>query len=382
MTAGDSGSDSAVRGAGPGAGQGGAGVEAPLRLGRLGRATHPRRPCVLVFAGADPSGGAGIAADIQAIAALGAHALPVITTLTVQDNDRVHAVLPVDPELVLLQARVLIEKSCIDAVKIGIPGSAANARAIAQIITELRAARRAACRSEVLPQFLNAPDAAFTASALAIATGDCGASDTACADTHEALVAAAGAASGGAAAPAMPEAGPPLAGDDGWPPGAGFAAPPVVLDPVLASGHGDLLSRDDAVSALAPLLPLVTVLTPNGPEAGALSGVAGPGADIDPLAHARALRAQGCQHVLITGGHGAGDNVINRWYGPARQQSWSWPRLAGGYHGSGCTLASAVAALLAQGWPVAQALARAQGYTHRALAEAFAIAPGQLIPRR
>ncbi|WP_374040896.1 hydroxymethylpyrimidine/phosphomethylpyrimidine kinase [Massilia sp. erpn] len=366
MTAGDSGSGSAVHGAGPGAGQGGAGMEAPLRLGRLGRATHPRRPCVLVFAGADPSGGAGIAADIQAIAALGAHALPVITTLTVQDNDRVHAVLPVDPELVLLQARVLIEKSCIDAVKIGIPGSAANARAIAQIITELRAARRAACRGEVQPQFLNVPDAAFTASALGVA----------CADTSEAMVCA-------AAAPAMSEAEPPLpAGDDGWPPGAGFAAPPVVLDPVLASGHGDLLSRDDAVSALAPLLPLVTVLTPNGPEAGALSGVAGPGAEIDPLAHARALRAQGCQHVLITGGHGGGDSVINRWYGPARQQSWSWPRLAGGYHGSGCTLASAVAALLAQGWPVAQALARAQGYTHRALAEAFAIAPGQLIPRR
>ncbi|NVE00989.1 bifunctional hydroxymethylpyrimidine kinase/phosphomethylpyrimidine kinase [Massilia sp. BJB1822] len=186
----------------------------------------------------------------------------------------------------------------------------------------------------------------------------------------------------GSADSPQPEAGSPLPADDGWPPGAGFAAPPVVLDPVLASGHGDLLSRDDAVSALAPLLPLVTVLTPNGPEAGALSGVAGPGAEIDPLAHARALRAQGCQHVLITGGHGGGDHVINRWYGPARQQSWSWPRLAGGYHGSGCTLASAVAALLAQGWPVAQALARAQGYTHRALAEAFAIAPGQLIPRR
>ncbi|MBB3119128.1 bifunctional hydroxymethylpyrimidine kinase/phosphomethylpyrimidine kinase [Pseudoduganella violacea] len=331
--------------------------ETPARLGRLGRATHPRRPCVLVFAGADPSGGAGIAADIQAIAALGAHALPVITTLTVQDNDRVHAVLPVEPELVLLQARVLIEKSCIDAVKIGIPGSAANARAIAQIITELRAARRAACRGEAPTVAAESLDMAASAIPLCEQGGD--SMDS-----------------------AQPEAGPPLPADDGWPPGAGFAAPPVVLDPVLASGHGDLLSRDDAVSALAPLLPLVTVLTPNGPEAGALSGVAGPGAEIDPLAHARALRAQGCQHVLITGGHGGGGHVINRWYGPARQQSWSWPRLAGGYHGSGCTLASAVAALLSQGWPVAQALARAQGYTHRALAEAFAIAPGQLIPRR
>ena len=105
----------------------------PMRL--------PCRPVVLVFAGLDPSGGAGLAADILAIAAQGAHALPVITALTVQDNDRVFAVEPVAPELLRRQAQALIDKMAIHAVKIGIPGSAANAAVIAQLIAQLRLAR-------------------------------------------------------------------------------------------------------------------------------------------------------------------------------------------------------------------------------------------------
>ncbi|KQV88746.1 hydroxymethylpyrimidine/phosphomethylpyrimidine kinase [Massilia sp. Root351] len=272
---------------------------------------RPARPrCVLVFSGADPSGGAGIAADILAIHAQGAHALPVITALTVQDNDRVHEVLPVAPDVVSRQARALLAKGEVDAVKIGIPGSAANAAAIAQVIAQLR---------RTSPEL------------------------------------------------------------------------PVVLDPVLASGHGDLLSRGDAVQALAVLLPLVTLITPNGPEAAALAagyGSAGPGDDAIARGAARALLDQGCRHVLVTGGHGAGDTVINRWFSaatepaPSSGHGWSWARLPGEFHGSGCTLAAAIAALLAHGYPMQQALARAQGYTHRALAAAFAIAPGQRIPQR
>ncbi|WP_093552974.1 bifunctional hydroxymethylpyrimidine kinase/phosphomethylpyrimidine kinase [Pseudoduganella namucuonensis] len=271
-----------------------------------------RQPCVLVFSGADPSGGAGIAADILAIHAQGAHALPVITALTVQDNDRVYEVMPVEPEALLRQARALTAKMAIRAVKIGITGSAANARAIAQVIAELRA------RADI----------------------------------------------------------------------------PVVLDPVLASGHGDLLSRDDAAQALGALLPLATMITPNGPEAAALAatlaGAAGAGDGVPGGAadhaqarlHAQALLDAGCRHVLITGGHGKGDTVINRWFSANQGQSWSWQRLPGAYHGSGCTLAATIAGLLAYGYPVAQALVRAQGYTHRALAAAYAIAPGQLIPQR
>ncbi|MEX0144548.1 hydroxymethylpyrimidine/phosphomethylpyrimidine kinase [Massilia sp. LMS1-1-1.1] len=247
------------------------------------------RHTVLVFAGADPSGGAGIAADIVAIAAQGAHALPVITALTVQDNDRVFGVEPVAPELLRRQAQALIDKMAIHAVKIGIPGSAANAAVIAQLIAQLRLIR---------------------------------------------------------------------------------SSLPVVLDPVLASGHGDVLSRDGAVLALAPLLPLTTIIVPNGPEALALGG-------------ADNLLAQGCENVLVTGGHGEGEVIVNRWFdGAGSEREWRWPRLPGEFHGSGCTLASAIAARLAQGMPMQEALDGAQRYCHAALAGAFAIAPGQLMPQR
>jgi hydroxymethylpyrimidine/phosphomethylpyrimidine kinase len=262
--------------------------------GNAGAAVDSRRPCVLVFAGLDPSGGAGLVADAQAVAAQGAHALVVCTALTVQDNDRVYGVQPVEADLVLRQARALTGKIAVDAVKIGIPGSAANAHAVAQVIRELRRDR---------PQL------------------------------------------------------------------------PVVLDPVLASGHGDLLTRGDAVAALAPLLPLVTVLTPNGPEARQL-------ADADGAAHQAAmLHARGCAHVLITGGHDGGEHVVNRCFGPQPRQ-WRWPRLAGGFHGSGCTLAAAVAGQLALGLPTLAALENAQHYCYGALRGAYAIAPGQRLPLR
>jgi hydroxymethylpyrimidine/phosphomethylpyrimidine kinase len=282
-----------------------------------------QRPCVLVFSGADPSGGAGMAADIQAITALGAHPLPVLTAITIQDNNRVHEVMPVAPEVVLQQARTLLAQVPVAAIKIGITGSAANALAIAQLIGELRATHR---------------DAAGVA--------------------------------------------------PGWAQRL-YAEPSVVLDPVLASGAGDALGPDDAATALLPLLSLATLLTPNGPEAAALArrsrGNPGPAFEMlhDALSHAHTLRAMGCQHVLVTGGHeDDGDSVVNRWLGPNQQQNWTWPRLPGAFHGSGCTLAAAVAALLAQGHTMAQALARGQGYTQRALSGAFAIAPGQLIPSR
>lgn len=253
------------------------------------------RPCVLVFAGLDPSGGAGLSADLQAVSGQGAHALTVCTALTVQDNDRVYGVQPVAAGMLLRQAQAVVDKCAIGAVKIGITGSAANALAIAQLIARLRERQ-----------------------------------------------------------PALP----------------------VVLDPVLASGHGDLLSRDDAVQALSPLLPLATVITPNGPEAQALSGAS------QPDAQAQALRARGCRQVLITGGHGGGDEVVNRWYGPDAAREWRWARLAGEFHGSGCTLASAIAGQLALGVPIGMALEHAQHYTHLALRDAYAVAAGQRIPLR
>jgi hydroxymethylpyrimidine/phosphomethylpyrimidine kinase len=93
---------------------------------------------VLVFAGHDPSGGAGIQADIEAIAAQGAHALPVITALTVQDNDHVYALEAVPHTLIIQQAQCLLDKIPVAAIKVGIAGNAENARAIAALIQQLR----------------------------------------------------------------------------------------------------------------------------------------------------------------------------------------------------------------------------------------------------
>jgi len=240
------------------------------------------KPCVLVFSGLDPSGGAGIQADIEAIAAQGAHALPIVTALTVQDNERVFEVAPVDAGLLARQAALLADTMPIRAVKLGIPGNLENAEAIAGIVLLLRARQ-----------------------------------------------------------PALP----------------------VVLDPVLASGHGDALARGNALAALAPLLAVATVATPNLPEAAA-------------------LELSGCPHVLVTGGHGDGDEVVNRWHSRDGMREWRWPRLPGEFHGSGCTLASSLAARLALGDAMAQALERAQRCCNQALADSYAIAPGQRIPRR
>ncbi|MFZ6771096.1 bifunctional hydroxymethylpyrimidine kinase/phosphomethylpyrimidine kinase [Undibacterium sp. SXout7W] len=259
----------------------------------------PQRPCVLVFAGHDPSGGAGIQADIEAIAAQGAHALPVITALTVQDNDHAYAVHAVDAQIILQQAMTLMAKIPVAAIKIGIVAHRKNAATLASFIQQ--------CRRKQ-------PDL------------------------------------------------------------------PVVLDPVLGSGHGDALALDDAVASIQPLLAVATLITPNLPEARRLfpeaSGIA---------EQAQRLLQNACQDVLIKGGHADGAMVRNSWFHRDQMQvagEWEWPRLAGEFHGSGCTLASAIAGQLAVGNSLAQALPQAQFYTQAALQEAYAIADGQLIPQR
>jgi hydroxymethylpyrimidine/phosphomethylpyrimidine kinase len=86
--------------------------------------------------------------------------------------------------------------------------------------------------------------------------------------------------------------------------------------------------------------------------------------------------------VLVTGGHGEGGEVVNRWHSRDGVREWRWPRLPGEFHGSGCTLASSLAARLALGDAMEQALDRAQRCCNQALADSYAIAPGQRIPRR
>ncbi|WP_050467278.1 bifunctional hydroxymethylpyrimidine kinase/phosphomethylpyrimidine kinase [Herbaspirillum chlorophenolicum] len=257
-------------------------------------------PCVLVFSGSDPSGGAGMQADIPAISALGCHPLSVPTALTVQDNVSVFAVHALDPELVRHQAQVLIDRFDIAAVKLGIAGSRENAETIAALIGQLRAKN-----------------------------------------------------------PALP----------------------VVLDPVLANGKGDNLSKDDAARVIEPLYALATVITPNLNEAQRLCG------DVPALQQARELMRRGCQHVLLKGGHGAQqEDVVNRWYAgqpdAGESANWRWTRLPDEFHGSGCTLAAALSACLARGLAMREAIDLAQRYTQHALSTSYAIAAGQRIPNR
>ena len=152
---------------------------------------------------------------------------------------------------------------------------------------------------------------------------------------------------------------------------AEHARVPLVLDPVLASGRGDVLASDSVLKDLLEVLvPRTTVVTPNTLEARQLGGE-------------KRLLALGCRYVLVTGTHDAGAEVINRLYdarGLVREDRW--PRLPGSYHGSGCTLASAIAAGLAKGSAVPDAVRAAQEFTWRALAAGFRTGAGQSLPNR
>lgn len=259
-------------------------------------------PVVMTLAGNDPSGGAGIPADIETLISLGCHPAPVLTALTVQDTHNVQMLLPINPDQVLAQARAVLEDMPVTAFKIGVIGSAENAVALRAL-------------------FAAYPDI------------------------------------------------------------------PVVLDPVLAAGGGTELANAALMEAIQSLLlPLTTVLTPNSVEARRLAPEA------DTLAAcAMALLARGCRYVLITGGHESEppDEVVNTLYGNNRLlETWRWPRLPDRYHGSGCTLASAIAALLAQGQvphsepSIHSAIHRAQHYTWRSLRAGYRSGGGQLLPNR
>jgi len=160
---------------------------------------------------------------------------------------------------------------------------------------------------------------------------------------------------------------------------------PLVLDPVLASGRGDELATEDMISAMRELLlPQTTILTPNSAEARRL--VQDEGDESEDLALgscAERLLGFGCEYVLITGSHENTPQVINTLYGSEGMiRADSWDRLPGSYHGSGCTLASAIAATLANGLALPEAVREAQEYTWQALAAAFRPGMGQYIPDR
>lgn len=252
------------------------------------------KPVVVVFAGHDPTGGAGIQADIESVAAFGCHAATLVTALTVQDSRNVRHFCCTDSGLLMQQADCLLGDFTPAAFKIGMIGSRENARCIARVLER-------------------------------------------------------------------------------------YPGVPAVLDPVLAAGGGSDLAGDSLLETLrSELLPLSTVVTPNGPEARRLVPSCETAAECGA-----ALTALGCRYVLVTGGHEPGEEIVSRLYASQREIArHAWPRLPGEFHGSGCTLASALAALLAQGADIASAVDDALAYTWHALGNARQPGHGQQIPDR
>jgi hydroxymethylpyrimidine/phosphomethylpyrimidine kinase len=159
---------------------------------------------------------------------------------------------------------------------------------------------------------------------------------------------------------------------------------PLILDPVLSSGRGDELASEEMLDALGEMLiPQTTLMTPNSLEARRLA--ADEDNDDNPSLDECAARlvSLGCEFVLITGTHENTPQVMNTLYGEQGViASHAWPRLPGSYHGSGCTLAAAIAAAIAQGMDIVDAVKDAQDFTWHALQAGFRPGMGQYIPDR
>ena len=237
-----------------------------------------------MIAGSDSSGGAGIVRDLRVLADLEVEALCAISAVTAQTHGSVAAVHHVPPDVVRAQIRTALESAAVGAIKIGMLGTAATVRAVA----------------EALPR-------------------------------------------------------------DG--------TIPIVLDPVLVSSSGGtLLDEEGRAEMLARLLPLTAVLTPNIPEAASLCGTAPAASPEARVAQARTLLATGARAVLLKGGHGDGPQAVDLLLGAEGAPIWlSSPRLAARCRGTGCALASAIAAALAGGSSVEAACRAGKQYVQSLL---------------
>ncbi len=262
---------------------------------------------VLVFAGLDPTGGAGIQADIETLSSLQIHALPIVTCLTVQDTHNVRQIQTIAPPIIQQQINVLLNDIQPSAIKLGLLSSI-------EIINIV---------SDTIKNTLK---------------------------IHPDL--------------------------------------PVIFDPILRAGGGAELTSDNTnieqlITAMREkIIPYSALITPNSLEARLLTGQ-------QTLADcADALLELGCKHVLITGEHeNNSDKITNTLYskrtsGKNKQHACHWKRLPHHYHGSGCTLASALAAHLAKGISIQEAAEKAQTYTDFTLRHAIKLGQGQYHPNR
>ena len=258
----------------------------------------PSLPAVLTFAATDPTSGAGLQADLLALASMGCYPLSVVTAITVQDTAGVESFQPIDADWVADQARCILEDMPVAAFKMGMLGSTEIVTMVAEVVSDY-------------------PDI------------------------------------------------------------------PLVLDPVLASGRGDEFAGEDMLAAIRELLvPQSTLVTPNIMELRRLA-CAEDDEDKGLAECAQKLLESGCEYVLVTGTHDSTPEVVNTLYhrgGVLRSDSWQ--RLPGSYHGSGCTLSAALAANLARGLEIGDAVYEAQDYTWHALAHAFRPGMGQYLPDR
>lgn len=261
-----------------------------------GEDADDRPPRVLVIAGSDPSGGAGLQADLKVVHALGAYGTSAITALTVQDTVRVHEVYPVDPFLVERQLETVLGDVGADCIKIGMLAR----RATVELVTRV-------CER--------------------MARGI-----------------------------------------------------PIVLDPVLVSSSGhELLEVDGHDTLIRRLMPLCALVTPNTQEAALITGL-----DITEEAHlyqaADRFLLMGQAAVLITGGHLGGDTVVDLLRTvDGLERRFESPRSPDSPHGTGCALASAVAAGLAHGYTLESAVDRAHAFVHEAIARSIRLGRGRRL---
>ncbi|HET7575803.1 MAG TPA: bifunctional hydroxymethylpyrimidine kinase/phosphomethylpyrimidine kinase [Sphingomicrobium sp.] len=250
--------------------------------------TNPAR--ILIVAGSDSGGGAGIQADIKTVTMLGGHPMTAITAVTAQNTLGVSAVHPVPAEMILAQMDAVIGDIGVDAVKIGMIGSAFAAKQVAVRLQELKASQ---------------PDL------------------------------------------------------------------PIVFDPVMVATSGSSLADEQTVAAFGRLMDVATIATPNLPELKRLTS------EEDPVAAALHLVGQhGCA-VLIKGGHEEGDALADALIEEDNMTSWQGQRIdTANTHGTGCTLASAIAFFLAEGSSLADAVARSREFVRVALYEAPALGHG------
>ena len=263
-----------------------------MRLGDAAAMTSQPQGRVLILAGSDSGGGAGVQADIKTVTALGGYAATAITAVTVQNTLGVSGVHAIPPEIVEAQAAAVLDDIGADALKTGMLGDVAMVEAVARVLDR-----------------------------------------------------AAGA--------------------------------PAVVDPVITAKGGAALLADQAVAAVRALLvPRAALLTPNAPEAEALTGLAVETTD-DLRRAGEALLKAGAAAVLMKGGHVAGERVADVLMTASGETVFEGERLATRHtHGTGCTLASACATGLAQGLPLVEAAARAWDYVHQAMLHAPGLGQG------